>query len=245
MAANSTHATLEPVGAPSPRTQASSGLQQVLDNPAIWRARQLVEEQQRHPDKALPTGFATLDAALPDGGWPRGALSELLVPASGIGELSLLLPALRQVCSEARGVALLAPPWLPYARAWEAAGLPLDKLLVLEATSSDLLWSAEQVLRSGECGAVLLWGQAAGRTLDHRALQRLHLAAGKGNALCFLYRSFTAADNPSPAPLRLKLQAQDGGLRIHFVKRRGVFRAQPLPLAPFPAHWRTHAQSTR
>jgi protein ImuA len=212
-------------------------LQDVLRHPAIWRARQLAQEQQQRPDKVVATDFSTLDQALPDGGWPAGALTELLVDATGIGELSLLLPALRNVCAQGRGVALLAPPWLPYARTWESLGIPLDKLLLIETSSSDLLWSAEQILRSGECGAVVLWGQAAGRALDHRALQRLHLAAGTGNALCFVYRAFSAEANPSPAPLRLKLQPHEGGLRVHFLKYRGVFQAKTLPLATFPDHW--------
>jgi cell division inhibitor SulA len=203
-------------------------LQEVLNNPAIWRARQLAEEQEQRQDKVVASGFPVLDAVLPDGGWPLGALTELLVSTSGIGELSLLLPALRHICEQGRGVALLAPPWLPYARAWESAGLPLDKLLLLEATSSNLLWSAEQILRSGECGAVLLWSQAAGRTLDHRALQRLQLAAGSGNALCFLYRPCSAEAQPSPAPLRLKLETEDGRLRIHCLKRRGSLFCRPI-----------------
>ena len=41
-----------------------------------------------------PTGHAALDALLPQGGWPRGALTELLLPADGVGELDLLLPTL-------------------------------------------------------------------------------------------------------------------------------------------------------
>jgi cell division inhibitor SulA len=213
------------------------GLQEVLRSPAIWRGRALAQEQQRQADKSIATGFATLDASLPDGGWPLGALTELLVNATGVGELSLLLPALRSICAQGRGIALLAPPWLPQARAWQSTGLPLERLLLLDVSGIDLLWSAEQILRSGECGAVVLWGQAAGRALDQRALQRLQLAAGNGNALCFLYRTLGAEANPSPAPLRLKLDAYEGGLRIHCIKQRGTFRTRPLPLQLFPAHW--------
>lgn len=211
----------------------TQALQQVLSNPAIWRARALAQEQQRRTDKSIASGHALLDASLPDGGWPLGALTELLVDATGVGELSLLLPALRRVCAQSRGIALLGPPWLPQARSWQDAGLPLERLLLIEATGADLLWSAEQVLRSGECGAVLLWGQAAGRALDQRALQRLQLAAGSGNALCFLYRSCAAAANPSPAPLRLKLDSGNGELRIHCLKQRGALHARVLPLRPY------------
>lgn len=222
-----------------------AGLQDVLRNPAIWRARSLAQEQQRQGNrqgnKSVATSFSALDAALPDGGWPLGALTELLVNATGVGELSLLLPALRNICAQGRGIALLGSPWLPHARAWHSAGLPLERLLLIEASGNDLLWSAEQILRSGECGAVVLWGQAAGRALDQRALQRLQLAAGNGNALCFLYRALGAEVNPSPAPLRLKLDAYEGGLRIHCLKQRGAFRTRPLPLHLFPAHWQTRS----
>ena len=212
-----------------------SALQDVLRNPAIWQARRLAREQEQ--GEAVPSAWPLLDQALPQGGWPPGVLTELLVAAAGTGELSLLLPALRSVAAQGRGIALLAPPWLPHARAWESAGLTLGRLLVVDAHGNDLLWSAEQALRSGECGAVLLWGQAAGRALDHRALQRLHVAAGTGKALCFLYRSFGAEANPSPAPLRLKLAAQAGTLQVKLLKCRGSVRARPVPLRPFPAHW--------
>ncbi len=43
---------------------------------------------------ALPTGFAALDRYLPGGGWPLGPLIEVFVERYGVGELSLLIPAL-------------------------------------------------------------------------------------------------------------------------------------------------------
>ena len=46
------------------------------------------------PAPTLASGFPRLDAELPGGGWPRGALTELLAEHEGIGELGLLLPAL-------------------------------------------------------------------------------------------------------------------------------------------------------
>lgn len=225
----------------SSNTATAAGLQQVLHNPAIWRARQLAEAQQQRSDKVIASAFAALDAQLPDGGWPLGALTELLVDNNGTGELSLLLPALRQLCAQGRGIALLGPPWLPQARVWEAAGIPLARLLLVESSGADLLWAAEQCLRSGDCGAVLLWGPAAGRTLDQRALLRLQLAAAAGKALCFLQRPCSAAASPSPAPLRLRLTAQDGQLQVHCLKRRGATCSTPLALSLFPAHWQKAA----
>lgn len=225
-----------------------SPLQTVLRNPAIWRARSpgacpAADARSRPAGKS--TGFAELDAVLQEGDWPEGSLTELLSAASGVGELALLLPTLRQVAAQGRGVALLAPPWLPHAAAWESAGLALDRLLLVDASGSDLLWSAEQCLRSGECGAVVLWGQAAGRALDQRALQRLQLAAAKGNARCFVYRAPGAGDSASPAPLRLRLQAREGRLQLHCIKQRGRFHTAPVSLALFPAHWQRTAHTPR
>ena len=59
-------------------------LNDVLARTDVWRGRLV--------DAALPalsSGFPALDAELPGGGWPRGALTELLVDASGYGECSL------------------------------------------------------------------------------------------------------------------------------------------------------------
>ena len=39
-------------------------------------------------------GFAALDRYLPGGGWPLGPLIEVFVERYGVGELSLLMPAL-------------------------------------------------------------------------------------------------------------------------------------------------------
>lgn len=209
-------------------------IEDILRHPALWRIGQVAPAASG----SVSTAYPALDQALPETGWPCGALTELLVEETGTGELSLLTPALRAIGAEGRGIALLAPPYLPHARAWDAAGIPLDRMLVVDTDGTDLLWSAEQALRSGECGAVLAWGQAAGRALNYRALQRLHLAAGTGNAVCVLYRSAGAQSAPSPAPLRLRLTVQAGALQVHVIKCRGALRVQPIRIEPFPAHWR-------
>ena len=96
-----------------------------------------------------PTGHAALDALLPQGGWPRRALTELLLPADGVGELSLLLPTLARFTAAGGSVALVAPPYIPYAPAWQGAGVDLTGLQIIEAGPRDALWAFEQCLRSG------------------------------------------------------------------------------------------------
>ena len=71
---------------------------------------------------AHATGFAALDAALPARGWPVGGIAELLVGACGIGETSLLLPALAALTSAGGWVAFVAPPHEPCAPALVNAG---------------------------------------------------------------------------------------------------------------------------
>ena len=152
-----------------------------------------------------PTGHAALDALLPQGGWPRRALTELLLPADGVGELSLLLPTLARFTAAGGSVALVAPPYIPYAPAWQGAGVDLTGLQIIEAGPRDALWAFEQCLRSGACAAVLGWPQQA----DAAALRRLQVAADSGASLGFALRDRRHALNASPAALRLEL-ARDG-----------------------------------
>jgi len=80
---------------------------------------------------------AALDALLPQRSWPRRALTELLLPADGVGELSLLMPTLVRMTQAGGTVALIAPPYLPYAPAWQAAGVELAALQIVDATPRD------------------------------------------------------------------------------------------------------------
>ena len=188
----------------------------------LWRGQPAA---QIAPD-AIATGWASLDAVLPGGGWPSAALSEILLPADGVGELRLVWPALARL-SEGNGiVAVIAPPYRPYAPAWQAAGLRHDALQVIDACPRDALWAAEQCLRSGACSAVLCWPQKA----DDRALRRLQVAAETGRTPGFAFRAAHAAKNPSPAPLRVAIEVAPHRVRV--LKCRGA-SVPPAPL-PFP-----------
>jgi hypothetical protein len=82
----------------------------------------------------------------------------------------------------------------------------------------------EQCLRSGSCGAVLCWPRKA----DDRALRRLQVAAETGQTLAFAWRSLNEAINPSPAALRLAVEASPAQVRV--LKCRGGL-AHPAPIA--------------
>lgn len=174
-----------------------------------------------------PTGWQELDDALPTAGWPEAALSELLLPADGLGELRLLWPTLARLSQRKEAViALVCPPYRPCPAAWHAAGIRLSALQLIAATNPrEALWATEQCLRSGACSAVLGWP----RNADDRALRRLQVAAETGQALGFVFRPLKAAANPSPASLRLQLEAP-GRLRV--LKCRGGLAPEDAILIP-------------
>jgi cell division inhibitor SulA/protein ImuA len=176
------------------------------------------EDGGRHG--ALASGFDELDRRLPRGGWPLGALIEVLGVTAGIGELGLFLPALARLAGDGRYIAWIAPPYIPYAPALAQRGLPLERLLIIHSRSpAESLWASEQALRCPAIGAVLGWAEH----LVDKSLRRLQLAAEAGGSLGILHRPPAAAHQASPAALRLQLQPQrDGaGLDIHILKARG------------------------
>ncbi len=194
-------------------TTASAPLDTLLANQQVWRGR----AQARPVHRPYSTGLTALDALLPSQGWPEHGLVEVLSDATGQGELSLLLPTLANLSTQARPILAIAPPFCPYAPAWQKAGVRLAQLHVVEATGTDALWAMEQALRAGCCSAVLGWPKSA----DDKALRRLQVAADSGNTLGFIFRALAMARNPSPAPLRLCIEYQATGIALRVLKCRG------------------------
>jgi protein ImuA len=207
-------------------------------HPSLWRASQLARGRGR----TLETGYPALSTELPGGGWPVGALVDLLVQQSGVGEMRLLRPALSALGE--RSIALVQPPHLPDGLGLSYIGLSLERLLQVKAPkTADALWSAEQILRSGSCGALILWMQS----VQASSLRRLHLAAQSSEILFIMVRPLAAAQDASPALLRLALRPAAEGLMVDIVKRRGPTRAEPLsiPLQPTPVLLSRHARLSR
>jgi hypothetical protein len=180
--------------------------------PGVWRGHEL------SPVKARSTGHAALDALLPGGGWPIGALTELIPLIEGIGEVAVLQKTLKQLCEARRHIVFVHPPYIPYAPALLSAGLSLPRVLWIDAAcNEDAHWAAEQTLREGAAGAVLLWSHAAA----DRPLRRLQLAAEAGQSLAFIYRPAVTLNNSSPAALRIALHPAADALGVEVLKARG------------------------
>ncbi len=214
-------------------------------HPALWRAHRL---GRAGAATVWRSGFAALDAELPGGGWPCQALTELLLPRPGIGEVRLLAPVLAAARQTEPGAArramLFAPPALPCAQALGQMGVDARDLVVLPGpapcdawaargrppVATDLLWALEQALRSGAAGLLLAWLPGP---LSGDRLRRLQLAAQAHDAPAFVLRGLEARLQPSPAPLRLALQPlpDPDALSVQLLKRRGPALAHRLCLA--------------
>ncbi len=207
-------------------------LQELMRRAGVWRAGELP------PADARATGFATLDQALPGGGWPRVGLTEILAPTAGIGALRLVLPALARVSEEGGWIVWVSPPHIPYPPALHEAGVNLSRVLIVDlpdrspALHEDVLWACEQALRFADCSAALLWLD----DVKPLHLRRLQLAAEAGATWGVVFRPAHHAVQPSPAVLRLGLDvpheddraadAPDGrtrnALEVTLLKARGA-----------------------
>ncbi|WP_311220980.1 MULTISPECIES: translesion DNA synthesis-associated protein ImuA [unclassified Acidovorax] len=188
--------------------------------PGVWRA----DGMEQGPQRTQPSGHALLDAQLPGGGWPLGAMSEILLPAHAFHEWRLVLPALAgAIAAGLPGqVVLVAPPHVPFGPVLVMGGLPAHRVCRIVAgphQGAQAAWAAEQALRCRDVLAVLAWlPQAA-----PEVLRRLQLAAAHQGRLLWVFRPEQLRMQASPAPLRL--WAQSGGdadvVQVHVLKRRG------------------------
>jgi protein ImuA len=210
-------------------------------HPTLWRASQLA----RVAGVVCSSTHPALDVELPGGGWPCRALTELLLPHPGIGELRLLLPALAAGADASSAAAppvlWFDPPADPSPAVLAALGLAPARLVVVRSRdgargrarerlpAADVLWALEHTLASGQAAAVLAWLPAH---LPADALRRLQLAAAGHPGPAFLLRDVAARLKPSPAPLRLLLRPGPlpDELRVQILKRRGPPPPAPLRL---------------
>ena len=197
-----------------------------------WHARVWRGKVAAVARAVIPTGFHELDRVLPGGGWPLGAITEVLVDGYGIGELGLLMPALEALTKEdparpKKWVAWIAPPFVPYAPALQQHGVNIDRLLMIHPTSEgrdargraiasgkSRLWAIEQAIRSGSSAGVLAWVTAA----DDVILRRLQLAAEEQGCWVVLFRPASARLLRSPAALRIHLPQAHAATRVEILK---------------------------
>ena len=190
--------------APTPRRRvaavapAATGTHGVLAGllGGVWHAAGSQAPQERC---CRPASLA-LDAELPGGGWPAGALIDSSPTARRRRTEPAAAAARRH--PPACWIVCIARHLLPYAPALANAGRCRWRACSWCALSaaSEPGWAARQALLSGSCACVLAWP----RRIDNAGLRRLQLAAEECHLL-FLFRPGSVAGQPSPAVLRIAL----------------------------------------
>ena len=220
---------------PHIKAQASTALLDQL--PHTWRAGELGSA----PTQTIDTGYSALSRVLPSGGWPCGAMTEILQHQPGRHEWGLLAPALGalQAASTVGLVVLVGAPYCPFGPALSARQLDMHRLLNINPIhcghspndSPAMLWATREALQCADVCAVLAWLPEA----RSAHLRRLQIAAQIHNKLLFVFRPLHAQHDSSPAPLRLRIagvpdaaSAAAHNLQIDVFKRRGPLLSTPV-----------------
>ncbi|WLQ11251.1 translesion DNA synthesis-associated protein ImuA [Hahella aquimaris] len=194
------------------QTMNKSGLEQAINRGQVWRGRHFSSASI----KGLDTGFPTLNQALADGGWPADGVTEIGYRSPGLGEVSLLFPALAPLSHQDQWILWVAPPYPLYAPALINGGLSLYNNLIIQPQSRrDLLWSIEESLKSSSSAAVLAWPQS----MRPEHVRRLQIIAAQQQKPCFLFQDKQYANSPSSLRVRLNALSQ-GGLCVEILKQR-------------------------
>ena len=210
-----------------------------LDGIDVWRADELATTLGARASRVLPSGHAALDAELPGGGWPVGALIEVLQAQAGQGEWRLVLPALCALQAAKEGVlVLVGAPQQPFAAGLAGQGLDATRLLCVQVQApAERLWATEQALRCKDVAAVLAWlPQTRADPARAQQLRRLQIAAAEHAKLLFVLRPAQAQAESSPALLRVlaSKSPQSDALQLNIIKRRGSPLEQALTLVARP-----------
>ena len=165
-----------------------------------------IETDQRTEADTLSLGDAALDAALPWGGLPTGALHQIVATPGAPGPaLGFAVHLARQLVSKGPilwcvGRAGLAPAL--YVPALVQAGIPADALtLVRGADDAAVLWAMEEGLRAHAPALVI----GAVKSIGLVAERRLQLAAGAGRTTGLLIHEQAGSATATAAVTRWRV----------------------------------------
>jgi len=191
-----------------------------------------IERRPARRSGVVPTGLKEIDAALPGGGFPRGAISEL-AGGQASGKTAVALSVLASLGEEelfawvdgrgemyppaaaARGVDLgrlliVRPGTAPAGPGVGARELPGPVAVGDEPLAYGCLWAAEALLGSGAFAALVLDVPIPrGKRGWDAIARRLQAAAERGGALA-IWLAPPRASVRLPAAVRLELSTQEG-----------------------------------
>lgn len=202
-------------------------LEQLLNRSDIWRG----DSYRPAPQIMLDTGFAELNGALLNGGWPRSTLIEICQKGLQQFEWLLFLPSLKVIEGY---ILLLNPPGEPFCQAFIQAGIDLERIIVVRSTNkADFLASFSELARTQACEALFAWQQQ--QHLSYTELRKCLLAANDGAGLCVMFRPESAQQQSSPASLRVQAQLTQTQIQLNIFKQKGVLQQSTSPIGlPLP-----------
>jgi cell division inhibitor SulA len=172
----------------------------------------------RGSSRIVPSGIDGLDELLPDGGWPRRGVVEIIVPDMLADATDLLLPALRRLSRQGRTIALVTPPFAARASVFTDPEINASHLLQVNPhPGRSALWTVESLLETGACSAVLAWPGCDTELMG----KRLDRAVEQGRGLCVLFRYESLAMRRSGVGLRLRVEVTDTGRALYRVNATG------------------------
>ena len=159
-----------------------------------------METVGRPTQERISSGCQTMDRHLPNGGYARGSMLELLRNGPGSGVSSIALMIAKQAIVDGKYLVVVDPQRQFYPPAMKSLGIPLERVIALQpANHADAIWGLAQVLRCPAVGAVI----AELGTLEDRVLRKLQLAAEQGGGLgIFLRDARSARSQPSWADVQ-------------------------------------------
>jgi protein ImuA len=175
-----------------------------VENALLEAVRRLEKSVVARADAGVVAAAPAIDVWLPGGGLARGAVHEILAadPGAATGFAAML-------AGRCQGPVLWLSPARapkPYPPGLAAFGLSPDALVVVQAEAENLLWAAEEALRSPAPGAVIFLGAA----VDLTSGRRLQLAAEKGGGFGLFLRPDAARPSASVARTRWRVGALPG-----------------------------------
>jgi len=207
-----------PLSLASPSQNADADVHEPLPpavEAALWRGNQLGGPVA----EVLPSGFQAVDGVLPGGGWPCGALTEVLVSQFSVVEFRLLAPMMATLTRGGQTVVLVGPTMAPHAPGLRHDGVDERHLVWVDVDApKDRLWSTEQLVKAGSCGAVIAWLPL----VRAEQIRRLQVLASRCKGPVFLCRPESAARDASAAPLRVLVHVEtDWQITVEVLKRKG------------------------
>ncbi|WP_250658610.1 translesion DNA synthesis-associated protein ImuA [Alkalimarinus coralli] len=189
----------------------------------VWKGHQTQPKQNTQS-----CGYPILDEKLA-GGFPATGVVNIRSPL-GIGELRVLMGTLS---TQSRLLVFINPPGSICAEFFYHQGYDLKKLLIINSRrKNEALWAAEQCLKSGACGAVLLWQNVQ----EIHQIKRFQMACEEGDCVQFIMSPPTQNITSLPVSLNMQLTPHTQGLGVSITKRKGG-RAIPEFALDMSADW--------